>query len=180
MNKNIFFLLFLFNQFLFAQNDFNTLNSDIEENDNYIKRNINLSNKTSITIDNKTKIKLLTSKNTIIIEIADSDKGKYEFSIDNILWQNSNEFHDLPNGIYTIFIRNLFGETIKEERILLFDIPNVITPNGDNLNDTWKIEGIENYPNTKITVMDRQGKIVLDTKVGNILNGMVHIGLNHY
>lgn len=43
------------------------------------------------------------------------------------------------------------------------DIPNTISPNGDNLNDTWIIEGIENYPNSILYIYDRWGQEVFQT-----------------
>jgi gliding motility-associated-like protein len=36
-------------------------------------------------------------------------------------------------------------------------IHNVITPNGDGLNDKWTIGGIENYPNNTINIFNRWG-----------------------
>ncbi|AOM78268.1 gliding motility-associated C-terminal domain-containing protein [Pedobacter steynii] len=41
-----------------------------------------------------------------------------------------------------------------------FIIPNIITPNGDGNNDTFKIKGLENYPGTKVTIFNRWGNEV--------------------
>ncbi len=43
------------------------------------------------------------------------------------------------------------------------DIPNTISPNGDNINDKWFIEGIENYPNSILHIYDRWGQEVFQT-----------------
>jgi gliding motility-associated-like protein len=39
-------------------------------------------------------------------------------------------------------------------------IPNVITPNGDGINDDLKIAGIETYSNVSITIVNRWGQMV--------------------
>jgi len=41
-----------------------------------------------------------------------------------------------------------------------FSIPNGFSPNGDNVNDTWKIEGLWEFPEAKLLVFDRWGKKV--------------------
>ena len=41
-------------------------------------------------------------------------------------------------------------------------IPNYFTPNGDGINDLWTIENIEKYPNAKIIVYDRYGKVLVE------------------
>jgi gliding motility-associated-like protein len=39
-------------------------------------------------------------------------------------------------------------------------IPNTITPNGDEINDLWKIAGISSFPQAQITIFDRWGQVV--------------------
>ncbi len=39
-------------------------------------------------------------------------------------------------------------------------IPNTITPNGDGINDLWKISGISQFPNAQITIFDRWGQVI--------------------
>nr|WP_121273851.1 gliding motility-associated C-terminal domain-containing protein [Pedobacter schmidteae] len=41
-----------------------------------------------------------------------------------------------------------------------FIIPNIITPNNDGNNDTFKIKGLENYPGTQVQVFNRWGNEV--------------------
>lgn len=41
-----------------------------------------------------------------------------------------------------------------------FFVPNIITPNNDGLNDTWKLDFLSAYPDHVITVYNRDGKIV--------------------
>ena len=42
------------------------------------------------------------------------------------------------------------------------EIPNIITPNGDNANDFFKIKNIEYHPNTNVVIFDRWGKKVYE------------------
>ncbi len=46
-------------------------------------------------------------------------------------------------------------------------VPNVITPNGDNLNDAFTISNIEQYPNNHMTILNRWGKEVFSSKYDN-------------
>ena len=43
---------------------------------------------------------------------------------------------------------------------LPIDIPNAFTPNGDGINDTWHIEGLESYPNAIVKVFNRWGALI--------------------
>ncbi len=43
-------------------------------------------------------------------------------------------------------------------------IANTMTPNGDGANDTFYMQGIENYPNNNLAVYNRWGKKVFETK----------------
>jgi gliding motility-associated-like protein len=36
-------------------------------------------------------------------------------------------------------------------------IPNTFTPNGDGVNDAWKIEYLDSYPNVAVNVFNRYG-----------------------
>jgi gliding motility-associated-like protein len=38
--------------------------------------------------------------------------------------------------------------------------PNAFSPNGDGINDTWKIQYLERYPEATVDVFDRYGQLV--------------------
>jgi gliding motility-associated-like protein len=44
----------------------------------------------------------------------------------------------------------------------VFNIPNLITPNGDGYNDKWIIENIEFFPENSILIVNRNGQVVFD------------------
>jgi gliding motility-associated-like protein len=39
-------------------------------------------------------------------------------------------------------------------------VPDAFSPNGDGLNDTWQLTGIEAYPQARLTVYNRWGQAV--------------------
>ena len=47
------------------------------------------------------------------------------------------------------------------------DIPNVFTPNGDNLHDRWVFKH-QSLENCKISIMDRTGKVVYKVEIDDI------------
>ena len=79
---------------------------------------------------------------------------------------------------YTVTATHLNGCISADSVIIVvnhdFDliITNVLTPNGDGKNDTWKIENIESYPNTEVIVVNREGQFVFeDTNYSNNWDG---------
>jgi gliding motility-associated-like protein len=44
------------------------------------------------------------------------------------------------------------------------DVPNLITPNGDGLNDSWNILGLEEFRNHEIRVFDVRGRLVFSSR----------------
>lgn len=42
-------------------------------------------------------------------------------------------------------------------------LPNAISPNGDGINDTWKISGIESYPAANVQIYTRAGQKVFES-----------------
>lgn len=48
----------------------------------------------------------------------------------------------------------------------LIDIPNVVSPNGDGIQDTWFIPGLENYPDARIDIYDLYGRRIFHTENG--------------
>lgn len=110
-----------------------------------------------------TGVQIVNSIATILL----SNSGNFEYSLDNLAWQDSNIFPNLPNGNYTVFVRTKLGCIIGSANFSIFSVSNVFTPDADGINDTWKIDGLENYPNSEVQVYDRFGNMVLQ----KIING---------
>jgi gliding motility-associated-like protein len=43
------------------------------------------------------------------------------------------------------------------------NIANTFSPNGDGINDTWKISGIESYPNANVQIFTRSGEKIFES-----------------
>jgi len=41
---------------------------------------------------------------------------------------------------------------------------NVLSPNGDGINDTWEIENIDLYPDNEVKVYDKAGRMIFYKK----------------
>jgi hypothetical protein len=107
---------------------------------------------------------LITNNSTIIMMSSADD---YLYSLDEINWQSSNKFENLKNGNYTVYVKTKLDCRLGSKTFTIFSLSNVFTPNGDSTNDTWKITGIESYPNSEIKIVDKNGKLV----VNKITNG---------
>ena len=65
-------------------------------------------------------------------------------------------------------------------------IPNVFSPNGDNINDTWSIPELADYPGAKVSIFNRYGNVVYTvtgyTKAwdGNINGKALPVGVYYY
>jgi gliding motility-associated-like protein len=90
------------------------------------------------------------------------------------LWSPVNYITDsvagLEKGNYSVTVTDLFGtsntETIAigvdRDELCRFYIYSGFTPNGDGVNETWIIEGIEFYPENHVSIYNRWGNLVWD------------------
>ena len=86
--------------------------------------------------------------------------GDYEYSINNIDYQDSSVFAELETGVYTIYVRDKFGCGTVNKDFYLLTYPNFFTPNGDGINDLWQIYYSKSEPNLKVSIFDRYGRLV--------------------
>lgn len=117
------------------------------------------------TLDGMPEItNVINNGNSITVEV--SPAGQYEYSLNGVFWQASNTFYNIEVADYEVYIRDFTGCSSYKYDFTYFLVPNVITPNGDGYNDTWKIRGIELYPDAQVKIFDRYGKLFFDRKVG--------------
>lgn len=68
--------------------------------------------------------------------------------------------------VYVLTVRGC--ESYTQKTLVVFDpcdleIPNVITPNGDGINDRFVIEGLEKYPGSELVIYDRNNNIIFQS-----------------
>ena len=74
--------------------------------------------------------------------------------------------YDLDPGSYSYEVTDGNNCTYEGDVVVgykndvCFVVPEIITPNNDGYNDTWRIDGLEVYPDVTIEVFDRWGKRV--------------------
>src|SRR5690606_28393802 len=127
-----------------------------------VKNSFGCENSASVTVTQSslgtiTGVQIVNNTAAVIM----SNSGNFLYSLDNAVWQTSNLFSNLSNGNHTVYVKTSGGCVIGQMNFTIFNVPNSFTPNADGINDTWKIDGIENYPNSDIKVYDRNGKLVL-------------------
>ncbi len=95
-----------------------------------------------------------------IIAVSVIGDGAYEYSIDGFLYQSESVFTGLEAGLYTIYIRDINGCGIVEEQVVLLNYPKFFTPNGDGINETWRIPFSFLEPELYVFIYDRYGKLI--------------------
>ena len=104
----------------------------------------------------------------------------YQYSLDGGPFQGSMSFDNLPAGTYIVTIQDLTGC----EDTLLIDLKEIIpppppidpdtlfiptgfSPNGDGVNDTWQIRGLEQFPEGSIEVYNAWGSMLFRADATN-------------
>ena len=90
--------------------------------------------------------------------------GDYVYALDNINgpYQIGSFFDNVYPGIHQIYVKDSNECGIATQTIAVVGAPHFFTPNGDGVNDTWQIQGVnaQFYGNSKIYIFDRYGKLL--------------------
>lgn len=105
----------------------------------------------------------IVSDGTDII-VTPSNSGEFEYSLDGISFQLSNNFFNVEGGLYTVYVRERNGCGEASQEYLHFVIPKFFTPNGDSENELFILKGIEFYNQSEVYIFDRYGKLMISSK----------------
>uniref|UniRef100_UPI0040494C18 T9SS type B sorting domain-containing protein n=1 Tax=Flavobacterium sp. TaxID=239 RepID=UPI0040494C18 len=117
-------------------------------------------NASEIATINNVVVNDFSENNTLIVDAT--GVGTYLYSLDNITYQSSNIFNNLTPGIYDVYVKDERNCGISTKEINVLGAPKFFSPNGDNYNDFWNINGVDAVLNakTKIRIFDRYGKLL--------------------
>lgn len=125
---------------------------------------------TSSELCSKTKkIKLIENPIPIIkeiifgessIKIQTQNLGKFEYSLDGIRFQVSNEFFISETGTFVAYVRDFNNCGGDRFSFVFISIPKFFSPNNDGFNDFFDVNAFAFYPKMKIEIYDRFGKLI--------------------
>lgn len=114
-------------------------------------------------------VDVLFENGILTITASNPSNGLLEYSLDDgFTWQDSNVFTNvLPNTDVLIKVRVKKTTCVGSLRYFTFMMLNVLTPNGDGLNDQLNLAGISKYPNFGASIFDRYGKEIFKLDKNN-------------
>ncbi len=100
-----------------------------------------------------------------VTALVESGTSPYRYALNDNEFQDSPTFINVKNGEHILWVEDINNcetfTTFTLNSNLDLQIPNVFTPNGDGINDTWEIKGIEKVPGSIISIYDRHGKLLV-------------------
>jgi gliding motility-associated-like protein len=108
------------------------------------------------------KVEDWTDNSNVITVVMENENGEnnFEYSLDNINYQDSPVFTGLAPGQYTVYVKDKFDCGLDTKPTYILTYPKFFTPNGDNINDYWKIKFSSLEPDMLIYIYDRYGKLI--------------------
>lgn len=106
------------------------------------------------------------SNNTVTVH-AVGGTAPYKYSKDNINWQDSNIFTNIPRGSISFYVKDDYSCNPISVEVTVPNLINVITPNGDGMNDILDYSALANKPDFVFNIFDRYGSKIHEGNKAN-------------
>lgn len=106
--------------------------------------------------------KITSTENSVTITPLHT--GEFEYSVNGIDFQASNEFPNLRGGIYTAFVRDLLGCKTVSLEFPHIVVAKYFSPNNDGFNDFFELRGASYFRSSYVNIFDRYGKLLFSGK----------------
>lgn len=116
----------------------------------------------TISDENQPKIQVINQTNTSIEVIANGGEKPYRYYFNGVP-QTSNILQNPTASSYDIQVESATGCFGPPQTVYFIKINNAFTPNGDGINDVWKIENIDQMERVSIQIVDRNGAKVFES-----------------
>lgn len=96
------------------------------------------------------------SNNSFTVNVM-GGTAPYKYSTDGINWQDSNVFTNVPRGDSHVYVKDSYDCDPINITIVVPNLVNVITPNGDGVNDVIDYSALASKQNLVFNIFDRYG-----------------------
>lgn len=100
------------------------------------------------------------------ITVTTENEGDFEFALNDGPFQDRPIFEVVEGGLYTVRARAKTNCPSAFSEFLHFVIPKFFSPNGDSINDTFTIGGLEFFDSATVSIFDRYGKLIIHSSTG--------------
>jgi gliding motility-associated-like protein len=105
--------------------------------------------------------------NSTVTVFATGGTAPYKYSMDGINWQDSNEFKNVARGDAKIYVKDAYDCDPIVITIVVPNLINVITPNGDGINDAIDYSALAGKQGLVLNVFDRYGAKIFQADKSN-------------
>ena len=127
----------------------------------------------------KQKVEVIKSPNPVITNVDINNNTvtltvtggtpPYQYSLDNVNYYDTNVFNNVPRGQNTFYVKDSYNCEPVILEVTVPNLVNVITPNGDGINDVVDYSALSYKDGIEFTVVDRYGNTVYK---GDKTNGL--------
>jgi gliding motility-associated-like protein len=150
--------------------------TDAAGNFTTVNQNVIVEDKTAPNVILQNTAILLNTDGSATLSFEQVDNGSYDNCTisDIVLSQAQFDCSNVGNNVITVTITDANGNSSSAEVTVLViaseacgedqwngpDVPEAFTPNGNSINDTWVIPGLEGYNTKQLAVYSRYGTMV--------------------